>query len=106
MLDEFNDFMVDTITIEPLVSRDTYGTPTYGAAVSYTCKVDGEQKQVTDATGIEQMSKAKIYLMGTPVIGPTDRLTMPSGFSPSQPPILSVNPFSDESGAHHTEITV
>lgn len=106
MLDEFNDFMVDTITIEPLVSRDSYGTPIYGGPVSYTCKVDGEQKQVTDAVGIERMSKAKIYLMGTPVIGPTDRLTMPSGFVPSQPPILSVNPFSDESGSHHTEITV
>jgi hypothetical protein len=106
MLDDFNDFMTDTITIEPFSSRDGYGTASYGAAVTYACRVDGLQKQVVDATGVERISTAKIYLMGTPAIGPTDRLTLPASFTPQQPPILSVNPLTDESGAHHLEITV
>jgi len=105
-MDDFNDFMTDTVTIEPLASRDSYGTASYGAAVSYPCRVDGKMRQVVDANGVERVSTAMIYLPGTPAIGPTDRLTMPAGFSPSQPPILSVNPLTDEFGPHHTEILV
>ncbi len=105
-LDEFNDFLKDTVTVEPLVSRDGYGTPTYGAAVTYQCRVSGAQKQVVDVAGVERTSKARIYIMSNPAIEPTDRLTMPAGFVPQQPPILAVNLLSDETGAHHLEVDV
>jgi hypothetical protein len=107
MSDDFSDFLNDTITIEPFLSRDAYGTATYGPAVTYECRVSGSQKQLVDASGVQRVSKATINLAGTPAIGPTDRLTMPAGFSPQQPPLLMVNPLTDEAGLpHHTEITV
>jgi len=106
-IDEFWDLWGSTITIEPFLSRDGYGTALYGAAVSYPCRVNGSQRQITDRQGVERVSKALINLPGNPVIGPTDRITMPAGFVPSQPPILSVNPLIDDTGAaHHTEILI
>jgi hypothetical protein len=105
-LDEFMDFMNDTITIQPFLGRDGYGTAMFGVPILYNCRVSGQQKQVVDAMGVERVSKATIYVMGQPPIGPTDRLTMPSGFDPQEPPILAINALSDESGAHHLEIDV
>jgi hypothetical protein len=105
-MNEFEDFMNDTITIEPFVSRDSYGTPSYGAAVSYPCRVSAKQKQVVDLSGVERVSMARIYVSGTPAIGSLDRLTLPAGYTPQQPPILIVHPLHDEAGSHHTELTV
>ncbi len=105
-LDEFNDFLNDTVTVEPLVSRDGYGTPTYGAAVSYQCRVSGNEIQVADVSGVVRATKATIYIMGNPTINPADRLTMPAGFFPQQPPMIGVNTLSDENGPHHVEILV
>jgi hypothetical protein len=105
-MNEFDDLMNDTITIEPFTGRDGYGTPSYGASVSYACRINGEQRQVTNVFGVDVTSKARIYLMDTPVIGALDRLTLPAGNVPQQPPIIAVDGLSDESGPHHTEITV
>lgn len=105
-MDEYLDFMTDTITIEPLASRDDYGAPTYGPGIDYPCRIDGATKQRVSIEGVERSINAMIYILGNPIIGPTDRLTLPSTFVPQQPPILRVNPFTDESGPHHTEVAV
>jgi hypothetical protein len=106
-MNEFDDFFNETITIEPFIGQDSYGTPSYGASTSYPCRINGSQRQVIDTMGVIRVSKAKINLAGTPVIGPSDRLTLPSGFVPQQPPILVVNPLTDDVGLpHHTEISV
>ena len=105
-MDDFADFMTDTITVEPLASRDAYGTPTYGAAVSYPCRIDGATKQTVNVNGTERSIAAMVYVMGIPGIGPMDRLTMPAGYDPAQPPILRVSPLTDETGAHHTEVAL
>jgi hypothetical protein len=104
-IEDFYDFFNDTVTLEPLVSRDGYGTPVYGAAVAYPCRVQAALHQVVDAQGTQRTSTAMIYLAGTPDIEPTDRITLPSGFVPQQPPILVVGRYTDEDGAHHTRIT-
>lgn len=105
-MDEFSDFMLDTIMVEPLLLTDSYGTPTFGAAVSYPCRISGRQRQVVDLLGRERISTATIDLMGTPPINPTDRVTLPSTFAPSQPPILSVAVYSDQNGPHHLQLMV
>ncbi len=105
-MDEFTDFMNDTVTIEPLLSKDGYGLPTYDVAISYQCKIDGATKQRVTVEGVERAVNAMIYLPDAPIIGPLDRLTLPVGFVPQQPPIIRVNVFSDEGGPHHTEIAV
>ncbi len=108
MIDDFLDFMIDTVVIEPVTNRDSdgYGTPTYGPPVSYQCKLDGTMKKVVDVNGLERVSMARIYLPGRPVISVLDRLTMPAGYSPTQPPILAIGIFEDELGDHHIRISV
>ncbi len=105
-MDEFADFMTDTVTIEPLIARDSYGAAFYGPGVSYPCRIDGATKQMVNVNGVERSVNAMIYLSGVYTILPADRLTMPGTFDPQQPPMLKVNVFSDEAGPHHTEIAV
>lgn len=105
-MDEFNDFMTDTVTVEPLAFKDDYGAPSYGAAVTYACRIDGGTKVRVNVEGVERSVNAMLYFPGVPGIGPMDRLTMPGGFVPQQPPILRVSQFTDEGGAHHTEVAV
>ena len=102
----FDDFMTDTVTIEPLLSKDDYGIESYGGGTLYACRIDVGTKQTVNINGVERSVDAMVYLLGTLPIGPTDRLTLPAGFSPQQPPILRVSPFTDELGSHHTEIAL
>lgn len=96
--------MPHTITIAPWSSQNAYGEPTYGAAVSYTARVQGKMQMVRDATGIERVSTVTVYVATTAAIGPKDRLVLPTGFSPASPPILAVARHSDENGDHHVVI--
>lgn len=103
--EDFADFFTEQVTIEPLASRDAYGKPTYGAGVAYRCRISAGLRQMVDTEGIQRTTSATIYLSGTPTIGPTDRVTLPAGHDPQQPPVLAVDRFTDEVGAHHTRIT-
>lgn len=105
-VDEFDDLLPDTILVEPLVSRDDYGTPTYGAAVSYRGRVNGAQKQFVDLNGVQRLSQAIIYLGPSPVLSPLDRITLPATFTPSQPPIARIDQVADEAGPHHQKVWV
>ena len=104
MLDDFTDFMTDIVTIEPFASQDDYGKPTFGAGVAYACRIDGATSKRVSIDGVERSVQAAVYIPGVPAIGPNDRLTMPAGWAPAQPPILRVAVFTDEAGPHHTEV--
>lgn len=93
-----------TVTIEPFVSRDGFGAPTYGTAVTFQARVQGKNRMIRTRDNVEAVSTVQVYIASTPVVSPDDRVTLPSGFTPSQPPILSVQPISDEQGAHHQVI--
>jgi len=44
-------------------------------------------------------------LAGNPVaIGKADQITLPAGFVPATPPLISVQPHYDEAGLHHLEV--
>jgi len=103
-IDEFDDLMVDDVTIEPYSSQSDYGVRSYQAAQTYKCRLSATMRQIVDTQGVQRTSLATIYIMGNTSIGPYDRITLPSTFTPQQPPIISVSLFTDESGAHHTRI--
>src|SRR6185295_11317823 len=105
-MDDFADFLNDTVMIEPFLSRDDYGTATYGPGVDYLCRIDGQTKQTVNVNGVERTINAIIFLSGNIYVAPADRITMPGNFDPLQPPILKVNQFSDENGPHHVEIAI
>jgi len=103
---DFLDFMADTVTIEPFVSRDAYNVPSFGTAVTHPARVVGKVRMVRNQLGEEKVSKTTVYLGTSNVFSPEDRLTLPTGNVPLQPPILAVGFFPDEEGAHHTTLFV
>lgn len=104
MSTDFDDFMTDTVLIEPMLSRTNFGTPVYGPSVAYSARVDAQNRQVVDDRGEERLSKGRVYIMGNPAIKPEDRIQLPAGFIPQNPQIVGVNRFTDEEGPHHVEI--
>ena len=101
---ELIKMMPHTITVAPYSSDDRYGAPTFGTAVSYTALVQQKVRQVRNLAGEERVSMVTVYVNTTAAITPKDRLTLPAGFTPQTPPIISVARQSDESGLHHTVI--
>lgn len=92
-----------TVIVEPFVSLNEYGNPTYGAGVSRKARVQGKTQMITTMTGEEKVSLVTVYL-ASGTVGAQDRITLPAPFSPTQPGILAVQHVSDESGQHHTVV--
>ena len=106
---EFLELMPHTVTLEaPDGTYSDRGQPNYAAGVSYSAYVEpakGEDVVRLDSGEVRKASY-KIYLNATARIDAESRLTLPSGYVPQQPPILSVALFADESGGHHVELVV
>lgn len=99
---EFLEFMHQKITIEPLVGRDAQGgDATYGPPKTYRARVVDRNQLVVDAEGQERLSRTTAWIFGAPVVGTSDRVTLPDG---RQPFIINVARFPDEKGQHHTRI--
>jgi hypothetical protein len=97
-MSDWDPFLTETVTVEPYASQDEYGVASYGAAVSVAARVTGKVRRVSSFTGLERVSTVTVYLKDSPGVGPRDRLTLPSGWTPSQPEILSVTRCPDERG--------
>lgn len=99
---EFLEFMHQVITIEPLTGRDPQGgEPTYGPPQRYRGRIVDKNQLVVDAEGQERLSRTTVWVYGAPMVGGSDRVTLPDG---RQPFILNVSRFPDEKGQHHTRI--
>lgn len=100
------EFMPDTITIEPFSSTTVTQAPSYGAAVSYKAQVTAEWTKTIGRDGREITSTVRVIIPERVHIDPRDRITLPSGFVPNQPPIISVSPVGgiDSIGMDSTEV--
>jgi len=101
---ELLSLMPHTITVAAELSRDVSGNKTYDTAESYTARVVNKLKRVINAEGHEAVSHTTCYVDTVDSIKLSSQITLPSGFSPQQPPIIRVDRLSDESGLHHTVI--
>ena len=101
---EWEDLLVQTIPVEPFIGNDKFGEATFGAAVPYTGRAVGKTRLVRDFQGVERVSSYTVYMNTTNLFSPKDRITLPAGYSPQQPLILSTAIFPDEIGVHHTVI--
>ena len=104
MDDTLLSMMPHTIQVAPYSGHNSYGESTWGAAVNYKARVQGKMQMVRDVTGVERVSSVTCYVATTAAIGPKDKLTLPSNFTPASPPILAIARESDESGDHHVVI--
>lgn len=96
--------MKDSVTIEPHTGVNSHGEATYGTPVVYTAHCMGKSQLVKASDGLERLSTVTSYLLGTVKISMLDRVTLPSRFVPTQPPIISVQQNSDPRGWHHTAV--
>lgn len=99
LLDELRALYVHTVSLEPFAGLDDYGTATYGEAVEYSARIQQRAKRVRTAEGEEVTSMTQVFLAPTPPMLTTrDRITLPTPFTPTQPPILSIQQSADEDG--------
>lgn len=92
------------VTIEPYSSQNENGEASYGAAVSYKAQIAGQNKLVRDAGGQQVLSSLKLILSEYVNVGPKDRVTLPSTYANTQPPIMYVEKFRADEGNHHTTV--
>lgn len=94
----------DTVTLAAPSSLNRAGEATYGTATTYQAHCQGKVQRVTDATGQERISTVTTYVIGTVAATTKWQITLPSRFSPSQPPIIAVGQHTGDQGWHHTVI--
>lgn len=97
------ELMADTVTIEPFVSMSGSQAYSYGAAVTYNAQVLPYSEQITDAQGRQWKSMARVIIPDRVAVDVRSRITLPTGFTPQQPPIRQVKPIAGL-GLDHTEI--
>lgn len=102
--------MIHTITLEKLASAGLSGDKAFGAAVQVKARVENQTRLVRDGSGREVASNTFIMALPYDTTGhsvtfdPSDRITLPSGFTPSQPRLIAIARCDAEAGLHHWEI--
>lgn len=86
------ELLPDTVTIEPFASTTATQASTYGDAVSYRAQITGAREVVIGAGGRELSSNVKVVIPNRVHVDTRDRITLPSGWVPQQPPVLAVRP--------------
>lgn len=84
-----------TVTITPFLDDNSYGEPTYGDAVSYSCLIEKKPKMVRNAQGEEVVSSATVYLTSAPTLSTKDLVTLPDSTTPE---ILSIGTYPNKDG--------
>ena len=107
MFPELVQFCKQTVTIAPRTAVDSYGQPTYGAAVSYRVRVEGKRRLVRDDQGNEVVSTHAVYFALAPAVGAHDRITLSTGDVNStemgalQHKVVAVSRDLDDGGRSH-----
>lgn len=104
--DELLDLMPQTFTMEAKSGTLSTGTgeTTFSAGVSCTGLVQQGAKLIKTPDNREVVSSTQVYSNTTTAWTVEDRITLPSGYVPSQPRILRIDRLSDESGLAATVI--
>ncbi len=102
----WSDLMASSVTIEPWVSQSVSGVPSYGTGVAYACYISMQNRVVVDSQGREVVARGRVIMNTATIIGVKDRITLPTGYVPTNPPIIAINVFDDELGSHHTTVDI
>ena len=101
--EEFAGIMHQAISISPVQSYDEFGARTYGAAVSYECRILERLERVVDFDGRDTSATTIVWGLphptsGIPNVGPDSRVTLPDG---TTPPVLYYAVYPDDFGVDH-----
>lgn len=101
-VDEFIDMLPHTVQVAAAADALTVeGQKTWGADVGYAALVEQKARMVRDSQGTQVMSSTSVYLATGADVKTDSRVTLPTGFTPRQPKIVSVERPSDENGDVH-----
>ncbi len=104
---DYLSMMKSIIQIEPWTSHDSYGEASYGVIKTYQARIEMKASLIRDTNGREVAARGKVYVAITsPIPSTKDRLTLPSPYTPTNPPILDVMPVQDEKGIHHVVLVI
>lgn len=103
-MSDWDDLLTTSVDVEVWASQDEYGVVTYADAVSVQARVSGRLRVVTTPTGEERVSTVSVYLKDPIGVTVRDRVTLPAGWTPAQPPILAVGRCPDETGVIYETI--
>lgn len=70
---------VQSVGIEPFVSKDAHHNCTYGTSVTIAANADYITKKITDQNGKEIVSTAWMALPPETVLSGNERITLPNG---------------------------
>lgn len=105
----FFHLMSSAVSVEePTGTRDDYGAPAYGAAVSYRAHLSRRRRLVRNALGEQVVSMQALYLGTADPVGLEARLTLSTGDVGStedrqiHPRLIAVERRFDQKGPHHT----
>jgi hypothetical protein len=98
---DFEDMLINTITVSEVSTRDAYGKPTYGDEVEYTCRITYQERLITTTEGQDITARGNILISGTTAISADAKVVMDDG---TEPKIIATRKVFDEDGAHHTRI--
>lgn len=103
--------MAESITYEARTGfAGASQVPSYAAAKTVLGRVEAYGKLVKDNSGREVMSGTRLLLRPAAADGSAiapkvgDKFTLPAGYDPQAPPVISVRRENDEQGLHHWEI--
>ena len=103
-IDEFLGMMPHQIGVEPYASRDAWGKKSYGSKTVYSGRVVNKRRLVINRAGQQAISETTIYMATASGVGIEDRITLPSGYLPAWPQIITVSRIPDEYGGCYTAV--
>lgn len=99
---DFADVLKDEVSLAHLASRDDYNVPSYGTpSTGLKCRIVHKNTLIRDRNGSDVVSTSQIWLDYDADTTVESQITMPDG---SNPPILSVEKYPDESGNYFMKI--
>lgn len=97
----FRTLMTETVQVEPFSGRDVTGEGKYGPTALFSARIMDNVAMMRDAQALERKGGYVVWLATTTTLSTSDRLTLPVGYDPRQPPILRVQRNFDNEGPHH-----
>jgi len=110
----FDEFTQDSVTWEKCIGPGSgFGDRAFDpVSKTVRCRIEQGARLVRDAQGREVVSQTRLFLRPTAedgsafTPGVNDRFTLPSGYVPQQPPIISAGRHNDADGLHHYEVAL
>lgn len=74
--------LVTPIQHASYVGMDAYGKPAYADLHTHQARLEFRNRRVVDQTGVERLSRARVFFDGTAMLDVKDKVVLPDGTSP------------------------